>query len=97
VDDLLGYPTLKWVVIFGEPGWNALHELRRDGRLLIDVLRSAGLKVLQLPHFAQNFQQRALFCCSPAEEAKLLKNKPDHEKFALAARRMRNALLQALS
>ena len=96
IDDLLAYPTLKWVVVFGEPGWKALHELRREGQLLIDVLRSAELKVLQLPHFAQNFQQRALFCCSPADEIELLMHKPDYKKFVPSARRMREIVLQAL-
>jgi hypothetical protein len=96
IDELLAYPSLKWVMIFGEPGWNALHELQRDGQLLIDVLRGAGLSVLQMPHFAQNFQQRALFCCSPVAEAGLLEQKPEYEKFAPAARRMRDAVLQVI-
>lgn len=97
VDELMSYPTLRWVIVFGESGWNALHDLRRDGKPLIDVLRDAGLQVLQLPHFAQNFQQRALFCCPPEAEATLLAQKPDYEKFAPAARRMREVVRQMLA
>lgn len=97
VDELLSYRSLKWVVVFGEPGWQALHELRRHGRPLIEVLRDAGLRVLQLPHFAQNFQQREVFACAPAEEAALLGRKPGHRKYAAAARQMRREILDALS
>jgi hypothetical protein len=97
VDELFAYPTLKWVFVFGEPGWVALHELRRDGKALIDVLRSGGLKVLQLPHFAQNFQQRELFCCSPSEEDGLLKAKPEYVKYSAAALRMRDTVIRAIS
>ena len=96
VDDLLSYPGLEWVFVFGEPGWKALHDLHREGRPLIEILRSAGLKVLQLPHFAQNFQQRALFTCSPTADADLLKEKPDYARFAAAAHRMREAVLAVL-
>lgn len=97
LDELLSYPTLEWVVVFGEPGWNALLELRRDGRKLVEILNDAGLKVLQLPHFAQNFQQRRLFALSPSEEARLLSQKPDFEKYAPAARRMRDAVLRIVA
>ena len=34
---------------------------------------------------------------APADEAGLLKKKPDHERYAPAARRMREAILQAQS
>lgn len=97
VKDVLSYPTLQWIFVFGEPGWAALNELRSEGRSLMDILRNAGLKVLQLPHFAQNFQQRQLFVCSTSAEADLLEAKPDFAKFAPAARRMREAVLQALT
>ena len=94
VAELGAYSTLRWVVIFGKPAWDALHELRLSGQPIIDVLRSRGLSVLQFPHFAQNFQQRALFVCDAAAEGKLLAEKPDHAKYAEGARVMRKALLE---
>ena len=94
VKELCSHPTLAWVVVFGEPGWNALNELQIDGKSIIDVLRDAGLKVLRFPHFAQNFQQRQLFVLDDASEAALLVEKPDFLKFAPAAREMRQALLR---
>lgn len=97
VDEILSYPTLKWVLIFGGPGWDALHELRRDGSRLIDILQRAGLKVLQLPHFAQNFQQRALFALSSGEETGFIQSRPDYAKYAPGARGMRDAVLKSIS
>ena len=97
VDEILSYPTLKWVLIFGGPGWDALHELRRDGSRLIDILQKAGLKVLQLPHFAQNFQQRALFALSSGEETGFIQSRPYYAKYAPGARGMRDAVLKSIS
>lgn len=94
VKELCSYPTLKWVVIFGEPGWNALNELHFEGKTIIGVLREAGLVVVRFPHFAQNFQQRQLFLCNDDTEAALLLKKPDFLKFAPAAREMRDAILR---
>ena len=79
-------------VVFGAPAWEALQILRYEGRAVIDVLRDAGLRVVQFPHFAQNFQQRALFACDARTEADLIARKPDHAKYAPAARQMRAAL-----
>jgi hypothetical protein len=97
VGELRSSRTLRWVVIFGKPAWDALHELRIAGDRIIDVLRAHGLVVLQFPHFAQNFQQRVLFACNDAEEKELLDEKPDHAKYAGAARAMRSALLRELA
>jgi hypothetical protein len=97
VGELRSFPTLRWVVIFGRPAWEALHELQIAGESIIDVLRAHGLVLLQFPHFAQNFQQRVLFTCNEVEETKLLGEKPDHAKYAGAARAMRSALLQVLA
>ncbi len=97
VTELRGYPTLEWVVVFGAPAWDALHELRYEGRAVVDVLRRSGLRVLQFPHFAQNFQQRAVFICDEQGEAELLAKKPDHAKFAPTARQMRAAVQAELA
>jgi len=59
-------------------------------------LRAHGLVVVQFPHFAQNFQQRALFVCDVAAEASLLAAKPDYAKYAAGARSMRDQLFAEL-
>lgn len=97
VAELGAFPSLRWAVIFGKPAWDALHELKISGERVIDVLRARGLTVLQFPHFAQNFQQRALFVCDDAAETKLLADKPDHAKYADAARAMRIAVAEAMA
>lgn len=96
VGELRAYPTLRWVVVFGKPAWEAIQQLRLEGKSVIDLLRDQGLTVMQFPHFAQNFQQRALFVCDSGQEAELLCEKPDFAKYADAARGMRSALLLAL-
>jgi hypothetical protein len=96
VGELSAYPTLRWVVVFGKPAWEAMHELQFKGKPVIGLLRDHGLTVVQFPHFAQNFQQRALFNCTSEREAELLRDKPDYAKYADAARRMRSILLREL-
>lgn len=97
VTELRSYPTLKWVVVFGDPGWNALHELQIGGKSIINVLRDSGLKVVKLPHFAQNFQQRELYGLSDEQVQHVVDEKPDWAKFAPAAVKMRNAVLEAMN
>lgn len=94
--ELRSYPSLRWVVIFGRPAWEALHELRDNGQSVIEALREHGLIVVQFPHFAQNFQQRALFACDAAAESALLAAKPDYAKYAAGSRAMRDGLLAEL-
>lgn len=96
ISELCSYSTLRWVVVFGKPAWDALHELRIDGHSVIEALRAHGLVVVRFPHFAQNFQQRALFACDKTMEAALLAEKPDYAKYVMGARSMRHALLAEL-
>lgn len=96
VRELCAYPTLQWVVVFGKPAWEAMHELQIEVKSVIGVLRDHGLTVVQFPHFAQNFQQRALFGCTSEQEAELLRDKPDYAKYVDAARRMRSVLQREL-
>lgn len=96
IGELCSYSTLRWVVVFGRPAWAAMHELRIEEKSVIETLRESGLTVVQFPHFAQNFQQRALFACDAAAEAALLAQKPEYTKYATGARSMREGLLAAL-
>lgn len=96
IGELCSYSTLRWVVVFGKPAWVAMHELRIEGKSVIENLRESGLVVVQFPHFAQNFQQRALFACDAAAESSLLAEKPDYAKYAAGAWLMRDKLLAEL-
>lgn len=97
VRELRGYATLEWIVVFGGPAWEALHALCYEGRPVIEALREGGRHVVQLPHFAQNFQQRELYACDDRAEAALIAAKPDRARYAEEARRMRHALLAELA
>jgi hypothetical protein len=97
LSDIARYPTLQWVVIFGEPGWDAINSLRVEGRTVYERLQSGGAEVLRFPHFAQNFQQRGVFLVPEAEEAAYLAAHPGYAGAAVKARLMRSALLDALA
>lgn len=97
VRELLFYPTLKWVVVFGQPGWDALNELQIGGNSILKVLGDSGLKVIRLPHFSQNFQQRELYAMSDEDIRSFINKKPDWAKFVKDAVGMRNAVLAAIA
>ena len=89
--------SLKWVVIFGDPGWDALQELQIGKKSIINTLLDLGLKVVKLPHFAQNFQQRELYTLSDEQAQRVIDQKPEWAKFAPAAAMMRNAVFKAMA
>jgi hypothetical protein len=96
IEDIARFPTLRWVVIFGDAGWQAV-KLLKVGRLTIrQHLESQRIVVLNFPHFAQNFQQQAIFMLRPEEEEAYFKARPAYRSYAPAAREMRSALLSAL-
>lgn len=97
VSELRSYPTLRWVVVFGDPGWDALHQLQMGGKSIMATLEEGGLKVVKLPHFAQNFQQRQLYALSDEEAKLVIHRKPDWAKFEPAAFNMRRAVLDAIA
>lgn len=97
VKELRSYPTLEWIFIFGGPGWNALQELQIDGKPIIDMLRGSGLRVVQLPHFSQNNQQRGLFISNEADAKQKVIKDPHWAKYAPAADKMREAVLVAMA
>ncbi|MCP9773801.1 hypothetical protein KBY66_14475, partial [Synechococcus sp. Tobar12-5m-g] len=77
-------------------GWAAVTTLSVDGIPIFDRIKGVGVEVLNFPHFAQNFQQRAIFCLAESEDADYLKQKPKHASYAHKARRMRSAQLAAM-
>jgi hypothetical protein len=96
IPDVARYPTLRWVIIFGDPGWKAVEQFKVGDRSVREYLENREIKVLNFPHFAQNFQQRAIFKLRAEEEGVYFERHPTHRAYALGARRMREALLSAL-
>lgn len=96
LSDIARYPSLEWIIIFGEPGWEAVTELRIEGATIIQKLRSSGAEVLNFPHFAQNYQQRGIFCNREPDDPQYFANNPKHLPYAPKAKRMRTALVQAI-
>ena len=68
IADIEQYPTLKWIVIFGSSGWEAVSLIKHNGMTVRSFLESRGKNVLNYPHFSQNFQQRAIFQLAAREE-----------------------------
>ena len=87
--DINRFPSLKWIIIFGDPGWEAVKTLSVDGVSIRERLERTGINVL-------NFQQRAIFCLRESEEDEYLKHNPKHLPYAQNARRMRASLLVAM-
>lgn len=96
IGDIENFPSLKWVVIFGDSGWEAVNSIQHHGVSVRQYLESKGLAVLNFPHFAQNFQQRAIFVLKPNEEHRYFEQKPSHIAYAPAAQKMRTAVLEAI-
>jgi hypothetical protein len=96
VADIERYPSLRWVVIFGAPGWEAVNLLTVGSRTVREHVEAQGIEVLNFPHFAQNFQQRAIFRLRPDQEESYFKANPTHRGYGRAAGEMRTALLSAL-
>jgi hypothetical protein len=96
VADITKYPTLKWVVIFGAAGWEAINLLTVGSRTIYQHLEAQKIEVLNFPHFSQNQQQIAIFKLRPEQEESYFKEHPKHRGYAPAAREMRNKLFSAL-
>jgi hypothetical protein len=94
--DIEKFSTLKWIIIFGDPGWEAINTLKHKDISIYEHLCRMGIKVLKFPHFAQNFQQRAIFCNTPNKDKEYFLAKPKHKAYAPKAIDMRSALVRAI-
>jgi len=56
-------------------------------------LEAQGLKVLNMPHFAQNYQQRAIYKLNPASDDEYLAEHPTHRPYLSEAVRMRSSTM----
>jgi hypothetical protein len=83
--------TLTHIILFGQPSWDAICS---RGTLDVSIkqrLEAVGLTILKLPHFAQNFQQREIYCLSPSDYAEYFRAKPANFKYGGAAVAMTSA------
>jgi len=96
IADIRQFSTLEWIIIFGDPGWEAVTTLNTGGQSVLEILRETGVEVLSFLHFAQNFQQRAIFCLEEHEEPTYFSKNPKHRPYAPKARAMRKALQNAM-
>lgn len=93
ITDIEGYNTLSHVAVFGAPGWDALNTIRVEGKSVLERLRARGLTVLNFPHFAQNYQQRAIFQLEALHDETFLQLNPKYRPYYFAATQMRSAIL----
>lgn len=96
VTDISRHASLKWVVIFGAPSWEAINSLMVGAATIRQHLEAREIEVLNFPHFSQNQQQRAIFKLGPNEEAQYFREHPDHGAYAAKARKMRDSLFMAM-
>ena len=89
VRDIESYPSITHVVIFGEAGWDAIHVLKKDGMSIKSHLESRRLHLLNMPHFAQNFQQRAIYALHPSQDDGHFRSKPERRRYFSKAASMR--------
>jgi hypothetical protein len=94
VSDIEKLDTIRHVVIFGEPGWNAVNSVKYQNICIKDYLERRGIRVLNMPHFAQNFQQRAIYLLSPSEEERYFRLHPKHRSYWSKAAKMRQSIVE---
>ena len=56
-------------------------------------LECRGITVLNMPHFAQNYQQRAIYVLSPSEDEAHLRSKPSHRSYWAKVAKMRSSTI----
>ncbi len=91
--EITQYSSLKYVIIFGKAGWDAVNQIKIEGRSVRQSLEEKGKILLNLPHFAQNFQQRRLFCLSPEDAAAAILASPGLANYADTAEKLRAQIL----
>lgn len=95
--DIEKYDSITHVVVFGDPGWEALQILSYKGMSLKRYLEERGIAVLNFPHFAQNFQQRKIFALNPTQDERYFRENPHHVGYKDNALRMRKAVIEEVS
>lgn len=97
VFDIGEYPTISHIIIFGEPGWDALSLLKFGGVSIKTHFENCGIRVLNLPHFAQNYQQRAIYKLHPSNDEVYFRAKPENRSYYLKASNMRSRIIEEVN
>jgi hypothetical protein len=97
IRDIERYNSIRHVVIFGDPGWDAITSIMHKGVPIKTYLESRQIKVLNMPHFAQNFQQRAIYVLDPSEDERYFQKKPKNRAYWAKAARMRQHTMDEVS
>jgi hypothetical protein len=92
--DIERFESLRYVIVFGKPGWAAVTGIEVQGSRVLDWLSRRNLTVLNFPHFSQNFGERALFECPPGQEAPILLAHPTYRRNLGRASELRSAVLR---
>lgn len=97
VRDMEAFDSIRHVVIFGDPGWQAINLIKHRNVTIKTYLENRGIRVLNMPHFAQNFQQRAIYIQTPAADESYLRDNPRHRPYWPKAAAMRQKTLDEIN
>lgn len=97
IRDIERYNSIRHVVIFGDPGWEAINSITHQNVSIKHYLESRQIRVLNMPHFAQNFQQRAIYVLDPSEDERYFQCKPKHRAYLAKAAGMRQRTIDEVS
>jgi hypothetical protein len=96
ISDIKQFESIRHIVIFGSPGWEAVNLLEHQNVPIKQFLENRGIIVLNMPHFAQNFQQRAIYALDPAADESYLLRNPKHLPYWRKAIAMRQKTIDEI-
>ena len=91
--DIDAYGSIGHIVIFGEPGWNAVNSLKYNGISIKQYFEARRIKLLRVPHFAQNYQQRKIYIQPSSADENLFQIKPNYRPYQAKAACMRQEMI----
>ena len=94
IGDIEHYRTIRHIIILGAPGWEAVTTIKYQGFTVKAYFEAEGLKVLNMPHFAQNYQQRAIYALDPERDNEYFEEHPTHQPYLSEAARMRDSAMR---
>lgn len=97
IRDIERFESIRHIVIFGERGWEAVNFLRHQNLPIKEYFESRRIRVLNMPHFAQNFQQRAIYLLSRSEDERYFRTKPEHRRYWAKADVMRQSITDEIN
>ena len=94
IGDIERYRNIRHLIILGAPGWEAVNTIKFQATTVKAYFESQGLKVLNMPHFAQNYQQRAIYALDPERDNEYFDQHPTHRPYLAEAGRMRSGTMR---